>query len=46
MKAPSPSKPSEPQPVELARWNYWCLATTIALEAAWIVVLVVLAVKR
>jgi hypothetical protein len=46
MKTPSPSKPNDPPPVKLPRWNYWALATTIALEAVWIVVLVVLAVKR
>ncbi len=34
------------QPVAHSRWSGWCLAAAIVLEAAWIVLLTVLAVTH
>jgi hypothetical protein len=45
MKSPSP-KPHDSHPAEVAPWHRWCLGAAIAMEAAWVVVLAVLAILR
>jgi hypothetical protein len=46
MKTPSSPKPNNPQLVALPRWRRQLLGMAIAMEAVWIVLLIVMALAR